>query len=308
MKEILNLAVRYSGVPLLAFIFWRYKGWAILSGPAFRDRWVVLAVFMAVVTVKMVLILRWRLILRSLGFSVGFLESGRVYLAGAFLGVVTPGRLGDLIKVRFLTKREVSMEKALMANIMDRGMDVLAVLVISGLALLLFGPGWQATMLAGVALVVMVALVWMFWKLLLRVFGPMLQGLAVRLLGVEPGMLGRLRDELLGLGQSRMLAVLFCTMASWSLYVLWVWVLFRLLGFMIPVWLVLFLMSVSILSVIAVPLSIGGAGVRDAAFLAVLPSLGYTPETALAFSWVMLLMYLITGLIGLPAWIRETHR
>ena len=55
----------------------------------------------------------------------------------------------------------------------------------------------------------------------------------------------------------------------------------------------------------ALPVFVMGIGTRDAALVFFFSLVGLSAEAAVSFSLMMLLVYAITGLVGLVAWSRE---
>lgn len=85
--------------------------------------------------------LRWHLFARRLGLPTGILQDMRHFLGG-FAMSVTPGRVGELIRMRWL-KRETgwAVERTAPLVLMDRASDLAAIAVILGLSVSLTTTG-----------------------------------------------------------------------------------------------------------------------------------------------------------------------
>lgn len=83
--------------------------------------------------------LRWHLFARHLGLAIGLSASFRHFLGG-FAMTVTPGRLGELVRMRWL-KRETgwAMDRTAPLVLVDRASDLAAMAILMGAALLSSG-------------------------------------------------------------------------------------------------------------------------------------------------------------------------
>jgi len=85
--------------------------------------------------------LRWHVLARRLGLPTGLLQNARHFLGG-FAMSVTPGRVGELVRMRWL-KRETgwAMERTAPLMLMDRAGDLAVMALILGLSLALAAGG-----------------------------------------------------------------------------------------------------------------------------------------------------------------------
>lgn len=129
-----NKYFRLLGFLLLAVILWQADLGAM--GAVLRD--VHLEIALAALGVNLVAIAvkaaRWNLMLRAQRLHYPFLRALLVYFAGIYIGVATPGRLGELSRVLYL-KRDlgISAGTGLSSVVVDRLLDLYA-LIIVGLA------------------------------------------------------------------------------------------------------------------------------------------------------------------------------
>jgi len=98
--------------------------------------------------------LRWHMFARRLGLLTGLLQDMRHFLGG-FAMSVTPGRVGELVRMRWL-KRETgwAVERTAPLVLMDRASDLAAIAVILGVALSMSTRG-----IAGAVPVVVVSII-----------------------------------------------------------------------------------------------------------------------------------------------------
>lgn len=78
--------------------------------------------------------LRWHLFATNLGLGTGLVQNARHFLGG-FAMSVTPGRIGELVRMRWIRREtEWSFEKTAPLVLVDRASDLAAMAVILGLA------------------------------------------------------------------------------------------------------------------------------------------------------------------------------
>ena len=68
---------------------------------------------------------RWQLLLAGQSIPLPYTKALQWYLAGLFLGGISPGRLGELIKVSFVRDLGHPMGRALFSSVLDRLFDLI---------------------------------------------------------------------------------------------------------------------------------------------------------------------------------------
>ncbi|MGB3178938.1 MAG: lysylphosphatidylglycerol synthase transmembrane domain-containing protein [Albidovulum sp.] len=110
-------------------------GWEETRAQIAQLTWAQVAVLLVLSLVNYVLRgLRWHLFARRLGLSTTLVQNMRHFLGG-FAMIVTPGRVGELVRMRWL-KRETgwSFERTAPLALMDRASDLTAMALILGLS------------------------------------------------------------------------------------------------------------------------------------------------------------------------------
>lgn len=74
---------------------------------------------------------KWKYILQCLSISVSLSESVMIFWVGAFIGMVTPGKIGDLLKIYFLGDVNHSRIRILLSVVFDRVTDILFLVIIA---------------------------------------------------------------------------------------------------------------------------------------------------------------------------------
>lgn len=232
---------------------------------------------------------RWHVILELLGIAYGIGRSLTVFQSSAFLGYVTPGRIGDFLRMVYL-KRDVGASYAagFCSILTDRLMDLFALLAFGVLGLALFS-GLDAMRpviagLAGAALLGAFAItrprVWRIAGGVLRRL-PVVRGLMTRAEGFGAGFfdaLARLRTpRIAGPVLLSLIGILLLFAGAFSLATA-----LRLeLPFAVIAFGVILGMIVSL-----VPISISGLGTRDAVLILLFEPFGVPPAETLVYAAV----------------------
>jgi uncharacterized membrane protein YbhN (UPF0104 family) len=88
--------------------------------------WKIMTGLVLLLMVYIIKTIRWFLINKAFGIASDFYNLLLFFLAAGFLGVITPGRLGELVKIFFLKKKyNISMPLATASVLLDRIWDVL---------------------------------------------------------------------------------------------------------------------------------------------------------------------------------------
>ncbi|MGM0575508.1 MAG: lysylphosphatidylglycerol synthase transmembrane domain-containing protein [Myxococcota bacterium] len=295
-------ALRLLGPAVLVVLLLTTDVRAIGDALARADlRWFAAAVggWVAIALVKS---WRWRTILASQGIVLPMGRAARWYLAGLFLGGVSPGRLGELVKVAFVRDLGHPMGRALFGSVLDRLFDLVALpaVVVAGMALhgAAFSHeigvvGWAAVLaLAGAVLL------WKARRLLVvpvRVLMPESLREQARLtlddFFAEFGRLGW-RDWALHGG---------VTATCWVLYAAALYLLVLALDLPLePVYTGIAVLTAALVGLL--PITVSGVGTRDAVLAAFLARVGLGTADAIALSTLVLGVNVAVILVYLPAW------
>ena len=294
---------------LLVWIFSRegFRGDLLAVAGAARPGWLVAGAGVAGV-VQGLCLLRWRIFLRMAGMPLGWRESVGLYFGGAFGGLFLPGGAGgDLVKIGLMAARGRDAAVAALSVLMDRLCGSLS-MILTGAGLIVWEFEWLTQ---GVAAGALVRGVLVYLGVLVAVIGLSVGlcalGLASRLPQWWPGR-ARLID-LTGIfarffreWRTTVWAVaLSCVMLG--LYFFTFYCAARAYGVELPVARFLALMpAVDILA--GLPVSLGGLGVRESAFVLMLGQLaGVGAPVAVMVSLAGYLMSVLWALPGAFLWI-----
>jgi uncharacterized membrane protein YbhN (UPF0104 family) len=235
--------------------------------------------------------LRWRLLLGRRGAPWRGRELLALYAQSIAAGVATPGRLGDLAKGALVSGRGVGLARGLWSALLDRLADLgFLALLASGAAALHAAPQLgRGALLAPVALSLPAGS-----AALAFLSGPGAGRWAARL----SALLGRRYSLEIppdpGTGAGGALGCSLLTLASWALTYAANDLYCASLGLDVGYLEIAGISAVTSL-VAALPISIAGAGTRDAALIVLLAPYGATPAEAVALSALMLSNVLFVG-------------
>jgi len=279
-----------------AAIYWAgpAKVWEVLSKAELK--FVVAAVSLAV---PLVLIkgVRWKILLHSYDIEMGLRESTGMYATGMVLSAVTPGRVGDMVKIVLLIRRGCGVAKAIACNIVDRLFDV-AFVVAAG-----YTGMWCFSQHFGPQLRIVNIVVLAVWGLpaIFLLTRKAMKRLAMKLIPEQYHSAARESwNEIAGglwkKGKSRLLLLALLTIVFWLVQFYAVYLCARSLGLDIPfVYLGGCTAVASVLSLL--PITVAGVGTRDATFMLLLGQMGIARQESLALSGLALAVFLVNCVI-----------
>jgi uncharacterized protein (TIRG00374 family) len=251
---------------------------------------------------------RWKRILSLQGIKAPFSDLYQVYMAGFYLGAVTPGRAGELIKYLYVRQRGNELGVSLFGTVFDRLLDLFFVVIVGYIGMYFFASFLEEQLIYISILILITAIAFaiLIWKkelttkiyyFLLNILVP--EKFRDKSHQVVKDFLNEFKKTGLRLFD---LPFLF-TFLSWLFYYSQVYLLANSLGIKIS----FFYLSifVSIAALIALfPVTFQGIGTRDATLVFFFSLLGLTAEKAVALSLTMLLLFTIHALIGLFFWVK----
>ncbi len=243
---------------------------------------------------------RWQVILRDLKITIPLGEALELYALGLGAGMVTPGQVGDAVKVAYF--RERGLGRALLSVLLDRLWDVLALLLLAGSGAILFWQQlegeWLAVALLGIGTVGLLAIT----------ATPSAQRPLLNLLmRLRRPRSGSVVFEPVQLSLTQILRQFTLTLLATAIVYFRLYLLTSALNVHLDV--VPFVAAMSLATIAALlPISISGLGARDATLLLVAGVIGITREQALGISALILFLSVVNGLVGLGVWLFQSRR
>jgi len=256
---------------------------------------------------------KWQYIMKLHGFNYPLLSATRVWTVGMFLGIITPARVGDFMKVFYLKKVEKSTGKCLSSIVIDRFLDLITSLLFAGLGLLWVSWFFETAdylVFLGLLVLSFFAIVFISTKkdLARFVFGPIYR------LFVPDKYKKTMKEgfnefyksinDLLRMKRELLFSLVF-SVAIWLLSIFQLQLLAFAMGIKLAYFYVLIFMSIAVL-VELLPISIMGLGTREATLIFLFSLVGLGESQAIAFSIAHLVYaYLLVATIGFVFWLKE---
>ena len=295
------------GAAVLAFVLTRVNVAMVTESLAGANMLYLLAALILTLPLLILEAARWKYLTDRLTLHMDFWECFRIFNSALFIGLVTPARLGEFLRYTYLKEKGYSTTKALFSVFLDRFFDILFLLIAAyiGFSLFFSRLAGDAVAYALVALIAGFALFLAFLR----------TRLATRLVTMAYGYFaakifrkearhdqGSIASMLSIINFQNIAVVAVMTAASWALYFFQSYLLAKSIGIGLGFTEIAALISFSgILNLL--PLSVAGIGTRDALYVVAFSLLGLRPETAIAFSVLVLSMIVANALFSLPFWL-----
>ena len=256
---------------------------------------------------RVVMVLRWILLLRASGIAISSRDATRLFLVSSFVGSFLPAGVGaDAARAYGLARESTTGSEALASVAVDRLLGVLSLVVMGAVGLMVWDPGGRGDWrVAAAAVVVAGACVAVFWAdQWLRWLVP-----AHRHEGSVTRRVLRLSDAVSRYRNRR--GVLVHVMA-WSLMVQLLritqaYILALGLGMTVPFSYFLLFMPIGLLMLL-LPISISGFGLPQGVIVWLLRPTGVPDTSSFALSTLIVLTGLAGNLPGLWLWLRSRDR
>ena len=246
----------------------------------------------------MLKIKRWRMILSDLGIELNTKRSITIYGAGLFLGQITPGQIGEIIRGYLLSRKGFSLKKALNSVLIDRLLDLFILVFISFFGFIYF---IKISLIYKIALTIIPLFVFLFiFKskkfLALFEFDFKLSKLIKDNFDIIRTVF-RSRRLIIQLSSLSLLSFLVTTLRAHYLL--------KSISINMPFLDLNFCMAIAN-TVSLLPISVAGIGTRDYTMIYIFNGYGLSSESAITFSFLIFLVaYVLNVIWGFVAWIIE---
>lgn len=300
-RSQINLLIKIAGSMLILFIlfkFIQFDSESFLKTLKEIQLTLFLASLSGVIVVLGIKSFRWHLIVKREGMKYSPGLSFGAYLASFTIGLITPGRIGEIARLYYLRqKNDVDFTSAFRTIVIDRIFD-LGVLVLLGFAALLFysfPETLPATGFIGIAIVLFFTALFIGTFILNKIAGskkfeknPIIQFIATCLRA----------------SSDRYSIVLwFITLLAYLAFYGAISMIFLSLGIEMPIADIALILSVVGLATI-LPISFAGFGTREMSLVYLLSVYGISSETAISFSLLQFTAFFLWGgIIGLVFWL-----
>lgn len=244
---------------------------------------------------------RWIIILNSLNIkNIKFINCFNLYLIGLYLGNLTPGRLGELVRAIYIKNNEISLTKAVTSVIIDRAYDLVSLIIIGYIGLFFFSHLFEnyimiISLLILITIVSVLIFVFFKRKIMLLVYNFLI-----------PEKIKRKSKEIyieiistikLTTTQDLIYQIVL-TFFSWVIYFLFIFFIAKSINLNIGFFYISISIAIATL-VTLIPISFNGLGTRDATLLLLYSQLGVSKETTIIFSLMIFIVPFINSIPGL---------
>lgn len=238
---------------------------------------------------------RWQQMLAWEDINCPFRIALSFYFAGIYIGLMTPGRLGEMAKAFFLKKREMaSISQALPSIIADRCLDLYCLSLVAAISLHYLGLGGGSPVADALIILAVGGTPWLLiyiWRsgrlsnwivnLVAQRWGDKWGGIFESFSGVAERLISR-----------RMTHMMALTIASYGVYFLQTWLIGRSVGLELNYTAVAMAVSIAILIGYA-PITIAGLGTREAVLIYIFSQFGVSAAATLSFAIIYNLVYIV---------------
>ncbi|MEW6238110.1 MAG: lysylphosphatidylglycerol synthase transmembrane domain-containing protein [Candidatus Omnitrophota bacterium] len=248
-------------------------------------------------------VLRWQMLLRNESIPISFWENFAVATSGFFFGSLTPGRLGEFAKVKFLMNAGASFRGAFMSSFLERVMDIFALLfyVAAGILVCRDLMPEQAYYYFAMALFLLAAPLGMY------IYRKALLTLAMRMIPEKIAVdveekIHVCTRSFRNISPNQWAAMALYSLAIWGLNYWMIFLLFRGTGYSLSLYYAFAFAAFGSLAGL-LPISIYGVGVREAILMAFFSRAHYPDavNAAVVFGLmflVLLIYHIVLGFIG----------
>jgi len=254
---------------------------------------------------------RWNYLKKKQNIISSLKDSFLVNNIGLAIGLVTPGRLGELTKILYLKNRNYSIGQSLVSVLMDRLADLFFLLFFSLISLVFFFSYFKKTILLSALILFLFTLIFVLVlkNNLVQIILKKILDLIIPLKYKKAWSLNY-HDFFKNLKiytLTNYLSTLLITILAWLIYYFQSFLLAKSIGINIPFFYLV--MAITVAGFIALlPISVSGLGTREATLIFFFSFFQIPLEKTVGFSLLILSMVLIIALIGLICWSIKSTR
>jgi glycosyltransferase 2 family protein len=247
----------------------------------------------------------WNYILKQQGIRYSLKDSFLMYCSGMYVGIITPGKIGEVAKAVYLQKDGHSIGKSLISIILDRISDFVFLLLLIFLGSLFLATIFKEQILVFIAGIAVAVLLF-----ILSVKAGLIKNVSKKIFYILiPEKYQKIwqinfQDFMAGFKVFKLrhyFIIFFITAFSWVFYYLQMYILAKGINMHVPFSYLMF--SVTIAGFISlIPISVSGIGTRDAALILLFAPFFILKEQVIVFSTLILLMFVFAAFVGLICW------
>ncbi len=302
MKKKIKYILQFLGPAILIYILFQIDFESLIKQIGLLKWHFLILVIITMILHIITRSLRWQTVLNSLGINISKIQCINLHWLGLFVGVITPGRLGELVKVYFLKNKGFDGFRSFFNIVVDRVIDILTLLSFGVLIFLFFlkDIGIYVICFGIIVLFVMILIFLLIGqKSFLNRFLPK------DFKEYNRFTFNKLIKGIKGLRIKEIFSFLIYFILAWSFHFTARYFVALSLGLdlsFIDVSVASILMAI----VVILPISVAGLGTREAVAIYVFSLFGLNKEIALIFSLLVFSMDLIVLVPGLIPYFKES--
>ncbi|NNM03669.1 MAG: flippase-like domain-containing protein [Gemmatimonadetes bacterium] len=271
----------------------------------------VLAAILCWVLMQAIGGLRWALLAHPLRLDPGWSPYIRFSFIGNFFNAFLPTFVGgDLVRGYYLTKHSGHISFPSVSTLMDRNAGVGGLILLGGAAALVADIGPDKPLLLAVVGALLLGYLLANLVLLTPSLLKRFQHALFRVVGAKAQ--ARLENTFLGISMFRdhLPTFLGAVLLSVFIHLISISAIYFLgIALDLPLGFLVYLLAVPLVALITmVPVSIGGLGVRETSFIAILGQYGVDPELSVTLGLTWYLLIVVGGVPGLILYLLERTR
>jgi glycosyltransferase 2 family protein len=249
--------------------------------------------------------LRWRYSLQCMHIHVTKTDAFQMHLASTFIGMITPGRIGEFVKIYYIKTKKSEFGKKVIGVLVDRGFDLGILFMIAYISLFFF-PKHLLNLVIMFSIVAGVMVI-LTTIIALKKLPSMLRFMMTKFMPEKiKQRIGKQVVNLSGFvkiftAKNYMVMFLY-SVVSYFFYYLIFYFLARSIFLEIPLFYLIACLAVTSI-VTYIPISILGIGTRDISLIFLFGLISISYENAVAYSFLILLIHLSGALFGFVAWV-----
>jgi len=251
--------------------------------------------------------LRWKAIANIQGIHLSLKESIMIYTSSLYLGIITPGRIGDFAKSYYIINNKgIPIGKALFSSLADRLFDLFFIVLAGYISLIFFPNIFQHQFLFSTLMLIVILSILIILirkkEILIKLINSALPKSKFKSTSIKLSNISRDLIHEFALFNAKNLAfILTLTLVAWACH----YTFFILSAHSLKIETSISNIIISISAAIfmsLLPISIAGFGTRDIALIIIFSRIGLSKEQAITFSLSFVLVYIIIGLLGFICW------
>lgn len=236
-----------------------------------------------------------------------FSECFLAYFSSLYVGFITPGRIGELVKVLYLKyDLKIPLSKGFSSVILDRILDFYLLIILGLIGIQRFSIGGELSFLVPFVLITIILFPLIFIsKSKVTKFAQLIYDLVFlkKIKKIFTESFEEFHDGINDLISLKIIKSIILTIISYFIFFIQCFLLTKAMNLQIDFFTLVLFMSISNLFSF-IPISISGLGTRDAALIYLFSLIGLQSELAVGYAFLVFFSFFVCGgIMGSIAWV-----